>query len=155
MGVNDTLDVQDTSLALSPTKGTLVSRNITIFGRRTSVRLEPEMWVALTDISEREGCSIHELCSLIHLRKKPATSLTAAIRVFLMLYFRAAATDEGHRLAGQGNFEDMCRRARVDLNKFKPASRKGDIPESKAPSSEQEKITPHGKSLKTSHGAPE
>ena len=30
-----------------------------------------------------------------------------------MLYFRAAATDEGHGRAGHGNFREMTRRARV------------------------------------------
>lgn len=90
---------------------TLVSRNITVCGRRTSVRLEPEMWRALKEISARENCSIHELCSLVSFRKNKRTSLTAAIRVFLMLYFRAATTDEGHGRAGHGSFENMKRRA--------------------------------------------
>lgn len=76
-------------------KSTLISRNITVVGRRTSVRLEPEMWSALREIAKREDCKIHDICSLIHLRKNPDTSLTAAIRVFLMLYYRAAATEEG------------------------------------------------------------
>lgn len=90
---------------------TLVSRNITVSGRRTSVRLEPEMWRALKEISARENCSIHELCSLIGFRKNPRTSLTAAIRVFLMLYFRAATTEDGHGKAGHGSFDSMKRRA--------------------------------------------
>lgn len=90
---------------------TLVSRNITVSGRRTSVRLEPEMWRALKEISSRETCSIHELCSLISFRKNPRTSLTAAIRVFLMLYFRAATTEDGHGKAGHGSFDSMKRRA--------------------------------------------
>lgn len=90
---------------------TLVSRNITVNGRRTSVRLEPEMWRALKEISTRENCSIHELCSLISFRKNKRTSLTAAIRVFLMLYFRAATTEEGHGRAGHGSFDSMKRRA--------------------------------------------
>ncbi|QQG35627.1 MAG: ribbon-helix-helix domain-containing protein [Micavibrio aeruginosavorus] len=94
-------------------KSTLVSRNITVVGRRTSVRLEPEMWTALREIARREGCKIHDICSLIHLRKKPDTSLTAAIRVFLMLYYRAASTEEGHRRAGHGNFDFMVQRAHV------------------------------------------
>lgn len=94
-------------------KSTLVSRNITIENRRTSVRLEPEMWTALKEISKRERCSIHDLCTLVHARKKENTSLTAAIRVFLMLYFRAATTEEGHQKAGHGNIEFMKRRARV------------------------------------------
>lgn len=90
---------------------TLVSRNITVNGHRTSVRLEPEMWRALKEISVRENCSIHELCSLISFRKKPRTSLTAAIRVFLMLYFRASSTEDGHGKAGHGSFDNMKRRA--------------------------------------------
>lgn len=90
---------------------TLVSRNITVNGRRTSVRLEPEMWRALKEISTRENCSMHELCSLISFRKNKRTSLTAAIRVFLMLYFRAATTEDGHGKAGHGSFDSMKRRA--------------------------------------------
>ena len=105
-------------------RSTLVSKNITILGRRTSVRLEPEMWNALKDISRREMCSIHDICSLVHIRKNPLTSLTAAIRVFLMLYYRAAATQDGHVRAGHGNFENMKARARinVDLKSLKVAN---------------------------------
>ena len=94
-------------------KSSLVSKNVTISGRRTSVRLEPEMWAALKEISEREQCSVHDICSLISLRKNENTSLTAAIRVFLMLYFRASSTEDGHRYAGHGNFEIMKKRARL------------------------------------------
>lgn len=94
-------------------RSSLISRNITIRGRRTSIRLEPEMWDALKDISKREGTNIHNICSLISMRKSGDTSLTAAIRVFLMLYYRAATTAEGHFRSGHGNFENMKRRARV------------------------------------------
>ena len=105
---------QDDGDHVSPEiKSTLVSKNVTILGRRTSVRLEPEMWLALKDIARREGCSMHDICSLINLRKNENTSLTAAIRVFLMLYYRAAATEEGHARAGHGDFDSMKRRARV------------------------------------------
>lgn len=93
---------------------TLLSRNITVKGRRTSVRLEPEMWVSLRDISRREVCTIHDICTLVAIRKNEHTSLTAAIRVFIMLYFRAACTEEGHRRAGHGDFEFMKKRARVE-----------------------------------------
>jgi predicted DNA-binding ribbon-helix-helix protein len=94
-------------------KTTLVSRNVTILRRRTSIRLEPEMWSALNDIAMREGCSIHDICSLVSIRKNASTSLTAAIRVFLMLYYRAASNEEGHRRAGHGNFDNMRMRARL------------------------------------------
>lgn len=94
-------------------RSTLISRNITVMGRRTSVRLEPEMWMALREIARREQCKIHDVCSLIEMRKNPRTSLTAAIRVFLMLYYRAASTEDGHGRAGHGNFRNMLERARV------------------------------------------
>ncbi len=72
------------------------------------------MWASLREIAKCENCKIHDICSLIHLRKNPATSLTAAIRVFLMLYFRASSTEEGHKKAGHGNFQQMISRARMD-----------------------------------------
>ncbi|MEM6811918.1 MAG: ribbon-helix-helix domain-containing protein [Pseudomonadota bacterium] len=95
----------------SKEKSSLVLKNITVLRRRTSIRLEPEMWKALKHIARRENCTIHDLCSLISLRKSKSTSLTAAIRVFLMLYFKAAATEAGHAQAGHGDFENMKRRA--------------------------------------------
>jgi predicted DNA-binding ribbon-helix-helix protein len=84
---------------------TLVSRNVTIGGHRTSCRLEPYMWDALYDVCTRERVTIHTLCTRISERKDANTSLTAAIRVFALAYFRAAATEEGHLRAshGQGN----------------------------------------------------
>ena len=107
------------------TGSTLVSRNITVNGKRTSVRLEPEMWRALKEISTRENCSVHELCSLISFRKNRRTSLTAAIPVFLLIYFRAATTGEGHGKAGDGSFGSMKRRAgwheRSSANGSQPA----------------------------------
>lgn len=97
-------------LDCEPTSG-LVSKNVLINGRRTSVRLEPEMWLALKDISTREGCSIHELCTVVNLCKRSHSTLTAAIRVFLMLYYKSATTEEGHAKAGHGDFSRMRDRA--------------------------------------------
>jgi len=94
-------------------QSSLVSRNITIFGRRTSIRLEPEMWTALNDIADREKCSVHDICSLVYVRKSSLTSLTAAIRVFMMLYYKAATTEIGHKEAGHGDFNIMKQRARI------------------------------------------
>jgi len=94
-------------------KRTLVSRNIKVLGHRTSVRLEQEMWNALREIARREQCNVHDMCSLIQLRKNPGTSLTAAVRVFLMLYYKAAATEDGHSRAGHGRFSNMMQRART------------------------------------------
>jgi predicted DNA-binding ribbon-helix-helix protein len=83
-------------------KTTLISHNIMIQDRRTSVRLEKEMWMAVKEIARREKCTVHALCTAVSQRKRPDTSLTAAIRVFIMAYYQAAATDDGHRKAGHG-----------------------------------------------------
>lgn len=110
---NTQLKFEETQPFQTIMRSTLVSKNITIRGHRTSIRLEPEMWDALRDIATREGTTIHNICSLIAIRKVDESSLTASIRVFLMLYYRAATTAEGHARAGHGSFEYMKRRARV------------------------------------------
>ena len=80
---------------------TLVNRNVTVGDRRTSMRLERAMWDALHEICRREGKGLNELVTDID-AQRTESSLTAAIRVYLLRYFSAAATDEGHRLAGHG-----------------------------------------------------
>lgn len=115
-GVLGLLDEQSSERAKGAdesVRSTLVSRNVTVYGRRTSIRLEPEMWEALKDVAKKEKCSVHNLCTLVFLRKNGDTSLTAAIRVFLMLYFKAAATEDGHQKAGHGSFENMKKRAKI------------------------------------------
>jgi predicted DNA-binding ribbon-helix-helix protein len=87
---------------------TLINRNVTVGGRRTSMRLEPAMWEALQHICSREGKSLNELVTEID-RQRSESSLTAAIRVYLLRYFSAAATDEGHRLAGHGDLDISSR----------------------------------------------
>ena len=68
----------------------LVIRNVVVGGHRTSVRLEPVMWEALRDISDRRKVSIHDLVTDID-RRRTASSLTAAIRVYIVDFYRAAA----------------------------------------------------------------
>ena len=70
----------------------LVNRNITVGTLRTSVRLEPEFWTALTDIAAREKVTVDQLCTVIdgHLGDM---GRTAGIRVFVTSYFAATSTD--------------------------------------------------------------
>ncbi|MGO8920757.1 MAG: ribbon-helix-helix domain-containing protein [Stellaceae bacterium] len=89
---------------LSRSASTLINRNVTVAGRRTSMRLEPAMWDALQQLCRREGKTLNELVTEID-RQRSESSLTAAIRVYLLRYFCAAATDEGHRLAGHGTLQ--------------------------------------------------
>ena len=91
-----------TQRAQEPRQSALVSRNITVSGRRTSARLEPEMWTALYDICKRENMTIHQVCTLIDRARGPNLALTNAIKLFIMSYFRAAATEDGHDRASHG-----------------------------------------------------
>ncbi len=80
----------------------LVSRNVTISGRRTSLRMEQETWDALSEICNREDKSIHQICTLVEERRN-VSNRTSAVRAFIIAYFRAAATEQGHQKAGHGN----------------------------------------------------
>ena len=84
----------------------LVNRNITVGDLRTSVRLEPQFWTALTDIAARERLSVDQLCTVIdgHLGE---LGRTAGIRVFIASYF-AAQKDVRDRAA----FENTVAAAR-------------------------------------------
>jgi len=81
---------------------TLVSRNLTVAGHRTSIRLEPAMWEALSELCAREHQTINAIATEIG-RGRSESSLTAAIRVHVLGYFRAAATEDGHVRAGHGS----------------------------------------------------
>jgi predicted DNA-binding ribbon-helix-helix protein len=91
-------------------KTALISRNITVNGKRTSIRLEGQMWTALKEIADREHCTIHDICSIIAQQKSSNITLTAAMRIFIMLYYKVAATEEGHKKAGHGGFHNMVAR---------------------------------------------
>jgi len=80
----------------------LQSRNVTVDGHRTSLRLEQDVWAALEEICAREDMNVHEICTLIEQRRK-GSSRTAAVRAFILGYFREAASDTGHVRAGHGN----------------------------------------------------
>jgi predicted DNA-binding ribbon-helix-helix protein len=79
----------------------MIARNVTVAGRRTSLRMEPEMWDALQEAATREGLSLHDFCTAVA-KRRGAYSMTAAIRVHLLDYFRDAATEAGHKSAGHG-----------------------------------------------------
>ena len=79
----------------------LISRNVRVSGHRTSIRLDPEMWHSIEEIARREDCSVNWICSMID-RWRKDSSLTAALRVSILRYFRMAATEKGHLEAGHG-----------------------------------------------------
>lgn len=79
----------------------LISRNVTINGWRTSLRLENEIWEAVSEICEHENVTVHQLFTLVDGRRG-RSSRTSAIRAFIVAYFRNASTDKGHFKAGHG-----------------------------------------------------
>ena len=85
-------------------KAAMIARNVTVAGRRTSLRMEPEMWDALQEAAARESLSLHDFCTAVA-KKRGAFSMTAAIRVHLLGYFRDAATEAGHKAVGHGKLK--------------------------------------------------
>lgn len=65
------------------------------------------MWQALDDICWREQTSINMIASVVARTKARGSSLTAALRVFVMGYYRCAATEDGHVRAGHGARESL------------------------------------------------
>lgn len=68
----------------------LHSRNVTINGRRTSMRLEPIFWEALSEIAAAKHMTISELCTLLK-RRRGRRSMTSHIRLFVIEHFRNAS----------------------------------------------------------------
>ena len=58
------------------------------------------MWDALNEICLREGRSVHDICTEID-RQRAQSGLTAGVRVYILRYFREAATEEGHAEASR------------------------------------------------------
>ncbi len=68
----------------------LVSKNVRIGRRRTSVRLEREMWDALAEICRREGVTANAICTEVG-EKGAEGGFTSRLRVYIMSYFRSRA----------------------------------------------------------------
>jgi predicted DNA-binding ribbon-helix-helix protein len=79
----------------------LVNRNVVAGRGRTSMRLEPELWDAMLEICRREAIDASELVRRIEALGH-AGGRTSAVRVFLLEYFRRAATEAGHLAVDHG-----------------------------------------------------
>lgn len=87
-----------------------ISKNRVVDGKNVSFRLESITWKLLGEVAKRENCADKDILSLIKQKKAENDTFASAIRQFLMLYFRAAANDVGHKDAGHGDIERMRRR---------------------------------------------
>jgi predicted DNA-binding ribbon-helix-helix protein len=93
----------------------LVNRNVVAERGRTSMRLEPELWDALSEICDRE---VQDMSTLVRRVEAAghAGGRTSAVRVFILNYFRNAATEVGHAAVSHGpllpnRFGEMTRNA--------------------------------------------
>ena len=75
------------------TPSSLVIHTVVVGTHRTTIRLEPQMWDALKDIARRRRLTMHELVTSIA-DTRSASTLTAAIRVYIVDFYRAAASAE-------------------------------------------------------------
>ncbi|CAK0776546.1 hypothetical protein CCP2SC5_730009 [Azospirillaceae bacterium] len=63
--------------------------NIIVNGRRTRIRLENEIWNALQEICRFEQLEIDKVCTNIFNHTQRRLSLSSAIRVFVVDYYRS------------------------------------------------------------------
>lgn len=88
----------------------LVSRSLHLSGHPVQLRLELSYWEGLEEICRREYLTPDELCADVQERMEQqnrygaqtGVSLANAVRVFVVGYFRQAATERGHARAGHG-----------------------------------------------------
>jgi predicted DNA-binding ribbon-helix-helix protein len=79
----------------------LINRNVVAGRGRTSMRLEPELWDALLEICQRERQDINRLVRQIE-AEGHSGGRTSSVRVYVMQYFRVAASEAGHEAANHG-----------------------------------------------------
>lgn len=65
----------------------LLTRNIVIDGKRTTIRLESAIWDAVDDLCSREQMSRHDLCSRVE-AGRDGLNRAQAIRAAVVNYFR-------------------------------------------------------------------
>jgi predicted DNA-binding ribbon-helix-helix protein len=68
------------------------------------MRLEPELWDALLEICQSERWDMSQLVREIEAAGRSG-GRTSSVRVFVLEYFRAAASEPGHEAAGHGRSE--------------------------------------------------
>ena len=66
----------------------MAKRSLTVAGHRTSVSLEEPFWTALAEIAEEQGSSVAALVGAVDTNRAGATNLSAAIRVFVLDWYR-------------------------------------------------------------------
>jgi predicted DNA-binding ribbon-helix-helix protein len=66
-------------------------RSLTVAGHRTSISLEDPFWQALTEIAAERKSSVARLVADIDRTRPNKENLSAAIRLFILDWYRTAA----------------------------------------------------------------
>ena len=74
-------------------RSSLVTHTVYVDRKRTTVRLEPVIWHTLQGIASEQEVRLHDLVSTIN-RNRIASSLTSAIRAYVVTYLIAQAPPE-------------------------------------------------------------
>lgn len=65
------------------------------------------MWQALEEVARNSELTIHAVCTLID-ERRCQSSLTAAVRVFLLSYYRDAVLEAGQALGKSLLYRALC-----------------------------------------------
>lgn len=71
------------------------------------MRLCLKEWDALYEVCKIEKISKNHLIEMIEANKSELLGLTYSTRLFLVTYFREAASEEGHKKAGHGQMNNF------------------------------------------------
>jgi predicted DNA-binding ribbon-helix-helix protein len=65
--------------------------SLTLRGHRTSVSLEPELWIAFRAIAAEDGRRLNDLAAEIDAARPPGHNLASALRLHVLAWYRARA----------------------------------------------------------------
>lgn len=71
----------------------VLKRSVVIGGRRTSISMENDFWVAFKGICKAQGVSINQLIEQIDARRRTG-NLSSAIRLYVLAWYQPSAMRE-------------------------------------------------------------
>lgn len=92
----------------------LANRVISVFNRKTSMRLAVPEWIAVDDICKREHIKRKKLFELIERNKDPKLGFTCSVRLFAITYLH-------NNLVHSSNYS-----ARTELNNLASGSKQNE-----------------------------
>ena len=82
-------------------KPRVTRKNVTINGKRTTVKLETDLWEAVTEICGRTDQSIDGICAIVWRANQESENFTSDLRLFVHHYYRDRLRRLEEKLAEQ------------------------------------------------------